>query len=401
MEIQWINPRADGPFSVWFGILSQSELLRDPDRIGVWRPEELRARVLGEDAWFFHELALGLKGGIPVASMLLRLPRAPAGHLAELELHVEPARRRQGNGTAMLCAAEKTAQLRGAAGVVGQVQESVADLGAGDGRAFALAQGYGLRREGMRVDLPLPIDPNLAANLEEARWERAGCYHFETWRGPLSEARAAQIAGLFESMQRHSGGIDQTVDSGHLDLQWVRSHERTIERMGRDVFTAVAVETLSDELVGYSQITVSPAFPQTAYQWDTFVSEPHRGRGLGGLVKLSNVKNLQAHSSRTSLVRTYNWIDGGPMWTINKRLGSRANGAALRWEKRFDTSRAGGGNRAKSNVDPEFVRRPQEAARDGPQGTGFLCQKPVDAGVFLGDRLPHEDGEAVGGGGGG
>ncbi len=45
-----------------------------------------------------------------------------------------------------------------------------------------------------------------------------------------------------------------------------------------------------------------------------------------------------------------------------------------------------------------FVR----AARDcEPQGTGFLCRKPVDAGVFLGDRLPHEDGEAVGRGGGG
>ncbi len=34
------------------------------------------------------------------------------------------------------------------------------------------------------------------------------------------------------------------------------------------------------------------------------------------------------------------------------------------------------------------------------EGTGFLCRKPVDAAVFLGDRLPHEDGKAFGGGGG-
>ena len=32
-------------------------------------------------------------------------------------------------------------------------------------------------------------------------------------------------------------------------------------------------------------------------------------------------------------------------------------------------------------------------------GTDKLYKKPVDAGVFRGDRLPHEDGEAVGGGG--
>jgi len=34
-------------------------------------------------------------------------------------------------------------------------------------------------------------------------------------------------------------------------------------------------------------------------------------------------------------------------------------------------------------------------------GTDKLYKKPVDAGVVLGERLPHEDGEAVGGGGGG
>ena len=32
-------------------------------------------------------------------------------------------------------------------------------------------------------------------------------------------------------------------------------------------------------------------------------------------------------------------------------------------------------------------------------GTDKLYKKPVDEGVVLGDRLPHEDGEAVGGGG--
>ena len=34
-------------------------------------------------------------------------------------------------------------------------------------------------------------------------------------------------------------------------------------------------------------------------------------------------------------------------------------------------------------------------------GTDKLYKKSVDAGVVLGDRLLHEDGEAVGGGGGG
>jgi hypothetical protein len=37
----------------------------------------------------------------------------------------------------------------------------------------------------------------------------------------------------------------------------------------------------------------------------------------------------------------------------------------------------------------------------GTMGADKLYEKPVDEGVVLGDRVNHEDGEAVGGGGGG
>jgi pimeloyl-ACP methyl ester carboxylesterase len=50
---------------------------------------------------------------------------------------------------------------------------------------------------------------------------------------------------------------------------------------------------------------------------------------------------------------------------------------------------------------PQPVLAPSSLMAGVALGTDKLCKKPVDEGVVLGDRLPHEDGEAVGGGGGG
>ncbi len=46
-----------------------------------------------------------------------------------------------------------------------------------------------------------------------------------------------------------------------------------------------------------------------------------------------------------------------------------------------------GAKRAAAPIDWEFAPQAVEAL-----GTGKLYKKPVDAGVVLGDRLPHEDG---------
>jgi hypothetical protein len=73
--------------------------------------------------------------------------------------------------------------------------------------------------------------------------------------------------------------------------------------------------------------------------------------------------------------------------------GERSGSACIQATKRSEGSGDGPG---KSGIGtPNKIRKLQIKVL----GTDKLYKKPVDAGVFRGDRLPHEDGEAVGGGG--
>ncbi len=85
--------------------------------------------------------------------------------------------------------------------------------------------------------------------------------------------------------------------------------------------------------MGFSELTVSRERPAVAYQWDTLVTRPHRGHGLGALMKLANMDQLDASRYPTKTIVTYNAANNAAMIAVNDALGARVNGGIVTWRK--------------------------------------------------------------------
>jgi hypothetical protein len=127
--------------------------------------------------------------------------------------------------------------------------------------------------------------------------------------------------------------VDIDVEAEHWDAARVRLHEATTNQMGRDLLVAAVRHRASGELVGYSELTVSREQPQTAYQWDTLVVRSHRGHRLGGLLKVTTMRLLEAGRYPTTKITTFNSMLNGPMIAVNEALGARIAGAMVAWRK--------------------------------------------------------------------
>ena len=153
--------------------------------------------------------------------------------------------------------------------------------------------------------------------------------------GGRIEAAAANAA--FDAWQQQppyiAYHVDIDVEAEHWDAARVRLHEATTDAMGRDLLVAAARHRASGELVGYSELTVSREQPQTAYQWDTLVVGRHRGHRLGGLLKVTTMRLLEAGGYRTKKITTFNAAMNGPMIAVNEAIGARVAGAMVAWRK--------------------------------------------------------------------
>jgi GNAT superfamily N-acetyltransferase len=117
------------------------------------------------------------------------------------------------------------------------------------------------------------------------------------------------------------------------DEQRVRQHERRVDEMGRDLLVAVAQHRLSAELVGFSELSISRARSETAYQWDTLVIRAHRGHRLGRLLKIATMRLLASANYDTHKILTFNSWRNEPMIAVNEALGTYVAGRIVNWRK--------------------------------------------------------------------
>lgn len=79
----------------------------------------------------------------------------------------------------------------------------------------------------------------------------------------------------------------------------------------------------SGELVGLSELYLPEARPWLAFQGDTGVAPAHRGHGLGAWMKAVNHLRLAAERPQVEVVQTWNASANAPMLRINRALGYR------------------------------------------------------------------------------
>ncbi|MBT2447764.1 GNAT family N-acetyltransferase [Streptomyces sp. ISL-43] len=279
-------------------------------------PEQIHARLTKPmlNSHRLTWLATGAQGS-PVGLAGLRLFTSPGrNHLAELELHVDPAHRRLGTGSLLLsavvaaCRAEDRRSL---------IVEAAADS---PGEAFCEKRNF---RQALALDhLILHLDQSdEAAVLQFAEAEHPG-YRLTGWTGTVPDDLAASFAAAKNAMNDMPvGDLDYgTVD---WDADRVRAMAQVIADRGDTLLTLAAVDD-DGTMAGYTEILLPQGAPPRAQQYDTAVVPVHRGHGLGLWLKAAMVRRLRAEHPGVVEIETDNAEDNVHMLAVNHRLGFRS-----------------------------------------------------------------------------
>lgn len=324
--------------------------------IATWGNDDLsysaaELLALHHDRAFRDRVEIGAwMGDRLVGSLSMIWERADEATTAEASLGVDPAYRRRGVGSRLLEAAEATARQIGHPvisfwsdhGGLGLDTEDEA-LFAPEGAAglplalpaarFAVARGYAL----MQVERvsALSVDDAIDAGRRElrARADRAASegYEIVSWenRAPDELVDAYARARGRMTVDVPAGGL--TLEGEHWNADRVRADEAQREAARRRSLVAAAV-TAEGAVAAYTELEL-PEARRIAYQADTLVVGPHRGHGLGMLVKLANLVRLADTAPERSDIYTWNADENAHMLAINLAMGFELRGLGAAWQR--------------------------------------------------------------------
>lgn len=330
MRIEAIEPTNDEAFAHWFafGDAAHREVWGDDG--SAWKPDEWRAEMLGADDTRYVPL-LATDAGEPVGSACLGLPVRGNTHFADLTLAVSAEHRRRGVGAALLANVEGLAEQERRTTICVDIEERARSTDAAS-TAFARRHGYAIGQVNHRRDLALPLDEETARSLEQSSRPYAAAYSLRSWQDRCPDDLVEDLAVLKSRMMTDAPMGALALGEEPWDTARVRAGEAVCRAQGR---TSVVTGALSvaGRLVGFTDLRVSGAGPQRAFQWDTLVLAEHRGHRLGTLLKVANARTLAAASPSTTVVTTFNAEDNGPMLAVNEALGFHVVGTLTTWQK--------------------------------------------------------------------
>jgi hypothetical protein len=185
----------------------------------------------------------------------------------------------------------------------------------------------------VRRDLAWPIETETLDMLEATWLPHASGYHFVSWKDSAPEQFLSGLAGVKGRVMVEAPYENYDPNEIPWTPERIREHESMVSNMGRHLFVSIALDDATNELAGFTELTISTTDPSVAYQWETFVSGPHRGHRLGGLLKIQNLRNAGPWSRETHTISTFNSSLNWPMIAVNEALGARVAGAMVLWRK--------------------------------------------------------------------
>jgi GNAT superfamily N-acetyltransferase len=241
-------------------------------------------------------------------------------HLGDLEIHVLPARRRQGIGRALHNEASRRLRADGRTSVVGEVYCPPGS--AGDAVAsyeFAVAMGFGRVHAEDHLLLSLPVDAAQIARLRAKLEETA--YDVLTWTGACPDEHLEAFCELHTRMSSDVPVGEIDCEPVVVDAERLRGREQRILR-SFDAIASVARRRTDGVFGGYSQLYL-PHGADYAQQDDTLVMPEHRGHRLGTALKLATLEILQREHPERLALHTDTAVDNHAMQATNRDFGFR------------------------------------------------------------------------------
>ncbi|MFH9726467.1 GNAT family N-acetyltransferase [Streptomyces sp. NPDC017254] len=251
-------------------------------------------------------LATAADGAVVGVAGLRLFTQAGQSHLAELELHVTPDRRRSGVGSHLLATAVEAARA--------EQRRSLVSAAPGDGPSGAFCAARGFRRVLALDHLLLDV---AHADDAEADAEHPG-YELTGWTGTVPDELAEAFAAAKNAMNDMPMG-DMDYGSQSWTADRVRAMAEVLADRGDLLLTTAALA--EGEMAGYTEIVLRAGETVRALQYDTVVVPAHRGHGLGLWVKAAMTRRLRAEHPGITEVETDNAQDNTHMLAVNRRLG--------------------------------------------------------------------------------
>lgn len=325
MDIRALDLECPTEADAWYGALSAAESAGLVAPVVLGREAVLTSLRSNDSNPSSDRRAYGAwRGAECVGAAVLGLPRRGNVGLAEIELGVPPFARHRGVGRAMfghLCDLARR-EGRTVLAVTVDVAGAGSPLAASPGGRFALACGFTPKHTEFRLVLELPVAEQKLSALEETAARRAGKYRLGGWAGVPPRDVIEQLARLRTLM-------DADVPAGELSREpttWdadrvLRTLERRIEQGYHPITTLIGGERA--EPAGYTTMLVMGGGSQEVLQDNTFVLRSCRGRGLGMLAKIANLRLLAAQAPQARHVHTWTAEVNDAMHVVNERLGFR------------------------------------------------------------------------------
>ncbi|MDR6791178.1 GNAT superfamily N-acetyltransferase [Pseudarthrobacter oxydans] len=337
--------------------LRECQALRVEHELALWGNLD-RCPTLQEAAEFWQgneyeerQLFLARLKGETVGMCSVELPLRENTHTAGIDVLIAPVHRRRGLGRTLLLHAESIARERGRTSLYGyhEVPLAAADgnpllpakSGAGGlpvtepAVAFAAGSGYELEQVERSSRLDLPVAPELLDRLESEAAAGAGGYIITGWDDTCPEDLVRAYAVLKARMSTDVPIAGMDWEGEDWDAARVREEEQTMARGGVQSAVTAALHSATGELVAYTVLNWRPGVPASIAQQDTLVTAKHRGRRLGTLIKVANLRRAQGRWPSARSVLTWNASENQHMLAINIALGFRPAGYEGEWQKRL------------------------------------------------------------------
>jgi RimJ/RimL family protein N-acetyltransferase len=206
---------------------------------------------------------------------------------------------------------------------------------AGDvpGPIFAARTGADAALDEARSRLDVAgVDQGELDRLLKDAWGRADGYRLVQWTGRAPDDVVAAVAYLEGRLNTDAPTGDVAWEAEAVDAEQIRAIEAAREARLRRTHHSGVVHVAGGRLVGWTHLVLTGGQVRHAWQDTTIVDPEHRGRRLGLLVKIENLRYALRHEPGLQVIDTFNAAENAHMISINEAMGFRRVDMWMQWQ---------------------------------------------------------------------
>ena len=334
METRPLDPFDDAEMRAFYDVTWRAEMEDGRPWNIHWTHDELASSLRESPAGHKMEGVQVLDGdGTVVAAGVVGYGLLDNTDKAWVYPMVDPARRLQGHGTALLegllgrCRELDRPLVTMSASYAGPESDDAVPV------RFAAANGFHVSNTEISRRLHLPVDAALLDEVDAESLAHREGYAVETYVDEIPDHLLESYCGLVNQLVVDAPTGEVDYEASGTTPETTKEHFAQNRKLGRRVFYSLADK--DGEAVAQSDLAVQAGDTHKALQWATLVRRDHRGHRLGAAVKVANLRALQRECPDVVQIDTQNAETNAHMVSINERLGFEVVAVSPSFVRRF------------------------------------------------------------------